>query len=289
MSCRARCTCGEGRSPCRQQRGRSPSPLQRILPWQKQQIKRVHSATLSHPSFLPPPLSASTRVPWPSWPAKRPAPTGWPSSATAPAKPIGRRTLSTRHAALAMRYAPPGGPDLAVKDSSVAGLLLPPCGGCASPAKLVWNVNLHSVRLLPCNGDPEAQEFLAYFNTTVERETAAAALAPYPQLYTASVLATVHEHGFCEGALLQPRGPLTVLPGRGRCAARWRSCAASAVHPRRSRTSCLAAAAACRPRGGAALLRCLPGGRQGAASARRAAAAVGPPGTAGSCRRLAGS
>jgi thiaminase/transcriptional activator TenA len=43
------------------------------------------------------------------------------------------------------------------------------------------------------------QEFLAYFSTTVERETAAACLAPYPQLYTSYILATVHEKAFYEG------------------------------------------------------------------------------------------
>lgn len=43
------------------------------------------------------------------------------------------------------------------------------------------------------------QEFLAYFDTTVKRETASAELAPFSLLYTSTVLATVHGQAFYEG------------------------------------------------------------------------------------------
>lgn len=42
------------------------------------------------------------------------------------------------------------------------------------------------------------KEFLAYFDTTVEREVASAVLAPYSLLYTSFVLSTVHEKAFYE-------------------------------------------------------------------------------------------
>ncbi|KAI3436586.1 hypothetical protein D9Q98_006003 [Chlorella vulgaris] len=42
------------------------------------------------------------------------------------------------------------------------------------------------------------KEFLAYFDTTVKRETASAELAPFSLLYTSTVLATVHGQAFYE-------------------------------------------------------------------------------------------
>ena len=47
---------------------------------------------------------------------------------------------------------------------------------------------------------PVSQEFLAYFDTTVERDTGATALAPNSLLYTSAVLATVQGRAFYEGA-----------------------------------------------------------------------------------------
>ena len=48
---------------------------------------------------------------------------------------------------------------------------------------------------------PAWQEFLAYFDTTVDRETTATALAPNSLLYTSAVLATVQGRAFYEGTL----------------------------------------------------------------------------------------
>ncbi|KAL4440642.1 hypothetical protein ABPG77_000351 [Micractinium sp. CCAP 211/92] len=43
------------------------------------------------------------------------------------------------------------------------------------------------------------KDFLAYYRTTVEKETRHARLSPYSQLYSSFILATVHERPFCEG------------------------------------------------------------------------------------------
>ena len=52
----------------------------------------------------------------------------------------------------------------------------------------------------PPHPTPPRQEFLAYYNTTVEEETAGARLAPSCQLYATTILSTVHERAFYEGA-----------------------------------------------------------------------------------------
>ena len=48
------------------------------------------------------------------------------------------------------------------------------------------------------------QEFLAFYNSTVEAELACARLAPSCQLYATTILSTVHERAFYEGAPAAP-------------------------------------------------------------------------------------
>ncbi len=155
---------------------------------------------------------------WRWLPAKLLGPSGWLSSVKLRMTHSWRRALFTRCIAWLL-------PDPALWCHDSVLLLLVgrsrdgehrgfPCSACswkfAAAARAAFSPCLVN---LSC--PLSMQEFLAYFDTTVERETASAELAPFSLLYTSTVLATVHGRAFYEGTPAVHLQPMTTP--RHRC------------------------------------------------------------------------